>query len=135
VEAVSGEHLVVRGRVGDDPLPGYPVEERHRRKVPHHLTFLGGQDPAVHLVRQRVGCQPAPDRSVPIDLVSLGVVGVDQRAQLIGAAFEIGVIQWAYRYLRCSGRDRLPILLALGARLLSLLRRVCPVRQGPRDRV
>ena len=51
VEAVSREHLVVRGRVGDDPLPAYAVEQGHRRQVSHDLPLLGGQDPAVQLVR------------------------------------------------------------------------------------
>src|SRR3712207_5026820 len=89
------------------PLPSNPVVLRDRRQVPHHLPFVGGQNPAVALVRKRVGPKPAPDAVVPIDLVGLGVVGVDERAQLIDAAFEIGAVKRPYRYLRCSGRDRL----------------------------
>ena len=72
----------------------------------------------MHLVCEGVGPQPAPDAGVPIDLVGLGVIGVDERAQLIDAALEILALQWPYRYLRCSGRDSLPILVTLGARLL-----------------
>ena len=120
VEAVSGEHLVIRGRVGYYSVPAYPVELGHSRQVSHHLAPIGDQDPAVQLVSERMGPQPAPDAGVPIDLVGLGVVGVDERAQFIYPALEIGTLQRPYRYLRRSGRDRLRYFsfFSLGARLL-----------------
>src|SRR5919199_3073777 len=105
VEAVSREHLVIGGRMGDDPLCAYPVELGHRRKVAHHLPFSGGQDPAVPLACERVGLQPAPDGGVPINVIDTGIVRVDEGAQLICAAFELCSVQWPDPYLRCSGRD------------------------------
>jgi hypothetical protein len=33
------------------------------------------------------------------------VVGVDQGAQFVGAAFELCIVERPYGYLRCSGRD------------------------------
>src|SRR3712207_7086354 len=64
------------------PLPSNPVVLRDRRQVPHHLPFVGGQDPAVALVCERVGPKPAPDAVVPIELVGLGVRSEEHTSEL-----------------------------------------------------
>src|SRR5919202_1061550 len=50
VETILGEHLVVAGRVGDDPLSVNPVVLWYRRQVTYYLPFFGSQDPTMHLV-------------------------------------------------------------------------------------
>jgi hypothetical protein len=103
--------------------------------VSHHLAPVGGQYPAVHLVGQRMGPQPAPDAGVPIDLVGLRVVGVDERAQLIYPALEIGIVQRPYRYLRRSGRDRLRFFSLSATLVRGLLPGCAAYRPVSRDRV
>ena len=68
--------------MGHDPLSADPVVQGDGGQVPDHLVLLGGQNPAVHLVRERVGPEPAPHQGVPACLVGLRVVGVDQGRSL-----------------------------------------------------
>jgi hypothetical protein len=58
--------------VGHNPLSVDPVVLRRRRQVAHHLVFFGDQDPALHLVPERMALQPAPDGGVPGDVDGLG---------------------------------------------------------------
>ena len=54
LEAVLWEHLVVGGRVGDDPLAINPVVLGRGSQVADHLPLFGDHDPAPHLVTQRM---------------------------------------------------------------------------------
>jgi hypothetical protein len=114
VEAVPFEHLVVRGGVGDDSPPVDPVVLGDGSQVAYHLVFPGDENPAVHLVRQRMGRQPTPDGGVPADLVGLRVVGIDERAEPVGAAPELRAVEWPDRYLH---------------RLISVMLHVLPSRR------